>query len=675
MATEIIEKQDRQAGSFILFYSSNMHIKITIGLFLLMLVQSVNGQTRMNRDSLMRLLPGAAEDSNKVLLLINIGQQYEDAEPGKAKEYYKLAGDLSGKINYKLGIIKCITNYTYVLNLEGLFDSSLLLNLKSVDLARQLGDPEYIAKSLFNTGTVYMNKEDYENALKYYLAGQPIFKKLGNEQMDGRTNDLLQNLYMALHQYDKGIEAGEKAVAIARKYNDSILIGQSLTNLGLNYTHTTYSARALRCFKEALLIGERIGNDRMVLAEYFNIADQYLQKGDYGTIQDYYNGALVLAKKLGAHYDQAIATKGLSYYYLYLKDYKKSKALADDGLAISLQYDFKKLAAEMYTQLSNIAYSMQDMPLGEMQAKRARQISDSLLNESVMKTTQELQVKYETQNKETQIKELEADRKVQQLSLKQKSLLNYVLMGAGVMIVLLSALGYRTYKQKQRLQQQRISELETEKQLMAAEAVLKGEEQERSRLAKDLHDGLGGMLSGIKYSLNTIKAGLVMDTDHTHAFERSVDMLDSSIREMRRVAHNMMPESLVAWGLDTALKDFCQEINQSGALEISYQSIGLSDAVTEPSVAISLYRIVQELINNILKHSSAKSAIVQITKRETQLSVTVEDDGHGFDTALLKKASGIGWRNIENRVGFLKGTVDVQSALGKGTSVHIEIIM
>ena len=594
-----------------------MRIKIAIGLLLLLFVQLAIGQTRLNRDSLMRLLPAAAEDSNKVLLLINIGQQYEDAEPGKAKGYYKLAGDLSRKINYKLGIIKCITNYTYVLNVQGLFDSSLLLNLQSVALARQLDDPEYTAKSLFNTGTVYMYKEDYENALKYYLAGQPIFRKLGNEQMDGRTNDLLQNLYMALHKYDKGIETGLKAVAVARKYNDSILLGQSLTNLGLNYTHTTYTARALSCFKEALLIGERIGNDRIILAEYFNIADQYLQDGEYEAIQNYYRDALVLAKKLDAHYDQAVATKGLSYYYLYLKDYEKSKTLADEALALSVQYDYKKLSAEIYTHLSNIAYSLQDMRLGEKQAKRARQINDSLLNESVMKTTQELQVKYETQNKEAQIKELEADQKVQQLSLRQKSILNDVLIGSGVMIVLLSALGYRTYRQKQHLQQQRISELETDKQLMAAEAVLKGEEQERSRLAKDLHDGLGGMLSGIKYSLNTIKAGLDLDTYHTHAFERSIDMLDSSINEMRRVAHNMMPESLVSWGLDTALKDFCNEINRSGALEISYQSIGLENAVTKPTVAITVYRIVQELINNMLKHAAAKSAIVQITKRGT----------------------------------------------------------
>ena len=140
---------------------------------------------------------------------------------------------------------------------------------------------------------------------------------------------------------------------------------------------------------------------------------------------------------------------------------------------------------------------------------------------------------------------------------------------------------HRNYINKQELQQRRITELETEKQLTATEDVLKGEEKERTRLAKDLHDGLGGMLSGIKHSLNAMKGNLVMTPENHQAFERSMDMLDSSIREMRRVAHNMMPEALVKFGLDTALKDFCNDINQSGALQINYQSIGLENIEVE----------------------------------------------------------------------------------------------
>jgi signal transduction histidine kinase len=135
----------------------------------------------------------------------------------------------------------------------------------------------------------------------------------------------------------------------------------------------------------------------------------------------------------------------------------------------------------------------------------------------------------------------------------------------------------------------------------------------------------------------------------------------------------MMPEALVKFGLDTALKDFCNDINQSGALQVSYQSIGLDQGEISQTTAITIYRIVQELINNTMKHAVAKTAVVQLAKSGNQLSLTVEDDGKGFDTATIQQSKGIGWSNIQSRVDFLKGKLDVQSAPGNGTSVFIEL--
>ena len=169
-----------------------------------------------------------------------------------------------------------------------------------------------------------------------------------------------------------------------------------------------------------------------------------------------------------------------------------------------------------------------------------------------------------------------------------------------------------------------------------------------------------------------MKSNLIMTPDNAQAFERSIDMLDSSIKEMRRVAHNLMPEALVKFGLDTSLKDFCSDINQTGALQVSYQSIGLENESIDQTTAIGIYRIIQELINNTLKHAGAKNAIIQLSKSADNITLTVEDDGKGFDTAVLKTATGIGWSNILHRVAFLKGKLDVNAQPGKGTSVLIE---
>jgi signal transduction histidine kinase len=121
------------------------------------------------------------------------------------------------------------------------------------------------------------------------------------------------------------------------------------------------------------------------------------------------------------------------------------------------------------------------------------------------------------------------------------------------------------------------------------------------------------------------------------------------------------------------LKDFCNDVNSTGSLQVTYQSIGIDKMAIEQTTAIAIYRIVQELINNILKHAAAKSAIVQVTKTNETITITVEDDGKGFNTAILQGTKGMGWNNIQSRIEYLKGKVDTRSEAGKGTSVHIEL--
>jgi signal transduction histidine kinase len=630
-------------------------------------------QELMNRDSLLSRLPGAKKDTNVVLLYINIGQQYESNDPEKAKQYYRMARDLSTRLNYTRGIIKYIVNYTFVLNMQGQYDSSLILNLQSVELSRKIKDSGYLAKTLFNTGTSYRNNGQYEQAVQYYEEGKLIFEKFGDIETEAIANDILQVLYSDLKQYTKSIEYGEKSVAVLRSLNSYPSLGRALNNLGLNYSSISEFKKATAVFKEALSLAYQIDDKNLEQTAYLNLGDIYLQQGDYGQMKPFMEKALQLSRQLEIHEGELIALKGLSFYDIYYKNYPAAMLHAKAALAISYQYDFKVQRAKLFTDLSNIAYAMQDIKLGEGYALQSEQLGDSLLNETVQKNTQELEKKYETEKKGIRIKELEADKKIQALSIRQKNTWNYILVAAAITLLVITLLGYRTYRQKQKLQQQRISELETQQQLTATEAVLKGEEQERTRLAKDLHDGLGGMLSGIKYSFNTMKGNLVMTPDNAQAFERSMDMLDSSIKEMRRVAHNMMPEALVKFGLDTALKDFCNDISKSGALQVSYQSIGLENTTIEQTVAVTIYRIVQELINNTMKHAAAKTALVQLTMGDAHLSVTVEDDGKGFDTSILNRSKGIGWSNIQNRVEFLKGTLDVQSENEKGTSVYIEV--
>jgi signal transduction histidine kinase/ligand-binding sensor domain-containing protein len=199
-------------------------------------------------------------------------------------------------------------------------------------------------------------------------------------------------------------------------------------------------------------------------------------------------------------------------------------------------------------------------------------------------------------------------------------------------------------------------------------------EQERNRVAQDLHDGLGGMLSGIKHSLSALNGGMGTSVSNKSIIGNTITMLDSSITELRRVAFNMMPESMLRFGLDASLRDYCYELSATGTVSVAYQSYHVQDWQPDHKAAIGIYRMVQELVTNAIKHSNASQVIVQLIKDGTKLNITVEDNGQGFDTNLLKHSKGMGWVNLANRVAYLKGSVEVNSEPGKGTSIVINCI-
>ena len=350
------------------------------------------------------------------------------------------------------------------------------------------------------------------------------------------------------------------------------------------------------------------------------------------------------------------------------KDYAPAKILLDSSIAISVRANAADALGNAYNTYAKLYFMQNKVKEAEDYAYKYDSLQSVANLNELNFYTGEMEVKYETEKKEAQIE-------LQQKQLRQRSLLNYFLIAGAIALLFILLLTYWNYKNRQKLQQAKIDELENEKHLTATEAVLKGEEQERTRLAKDLHDGLGGMLSGIKYSLSNMKENLIMTPGNAQAFERSIDMLDSSIKEMRRVAHNMMPEMLVKYGLNIALQEYCAEINNSGVVQMNYQPIGMEGVNFEQTVALTIYRIVQELVNNTIKHAAAQNILVQphVSDENKFLSLTVEDDGNSFDTALLKDAKGIGWTNIQNRVEFLKGTIDIKSTPGNGTSILIEI--
>jgi signal transduction histidine kinase len=198
-------------------------------------------------------------------------------------------------------------------------------------------------------------------------------------------------------------------------------------------------------------------------------------------------------------------------------------------------------------------------------------------------------------------------------------------------------------------------------------------EQERIRLARELHDGLGSMLSGIKHSFSSIKNNIHLDNKQDVDFDASIEKLNISIKEIRNISHSMMDaDSLLHNGLVNALRDYCRSLTKPEILKVNFEELALENMVLKDEQTFHVFRIVQELLQNILKHSQATEVIVQLSKNNNELSITVEDNGIGFDNANINAKKGIGFKNIQARLKIINGSIDVRSAINKGTSIYIQ---
>lgn len=648
-----------------------MNGKLLIGIVILFIHNLCSAQSMMNLDSLLNEYASSKTDTSKVLLMINIGQQYESSDPDRAKKYYEEAGKLSEELEYAKGILKYISNYTYVMNMQGDYDKSLDLNLRSVEISKELGDSLALAKCLFNVGTSYQYLNNYEAAVSYYLRGKNIFSSLNNDVLTAKASDILQTLYQKLKRYDKAIELGNEAIFLSRKYALDYELANALTNMSINYNATNEPDKAIVVLTEALSISKKTNNKYLEVSVHLNFSVAFEKKLAFKKMEEHAIMARNLAVELEDVQSTGLAIRLLSAYHLYIMENAEALKLAEASYNIFQENNLDLEKLESLSWLSKVSLVSGNVKEYLEYQKEEKALADQLLNENIQNRILEIEKKYEMKISEAKIALLEDKDQEQQIKLSNRTKLNIALISFILVIFLSAILFYKNFRQKLVIRQKRINELEIEHQLMATEAVLKGEEQERVRVARDLHDGLGGLLSGIKFSFQNMKGEMEIPPENESAYNKGMNMIDNALEEIRRIAHNMMPETLVKFGLDTALKDFCSSIDQKGTVQITYQSIGMENYNLDQSRSVSLYRIVQELVYNCLKHAQANSVIVQLIKNEDGLSLTVEDDGIGFDSKSLKKNKGIGWSNIYSRVNLLKGKLDIQSVPGKGTSVQL----
>ena len=634
-------------------------------LFFLLPFQRSLAQTDPVKDSLLAVFSASKEDTGKVLAAIKLGQYVEYNDLESAKYYYLQAKQLSEKLHYTMGILKYYANYTAVLNIQARFDSALALNLQALQLAREFRNEERLIIAQQNLSATYSYLEDYENALQYLLPSVAYFEKVKNDARLSLIYDNLGVIYRETKQYDKALESHSRALAIARKTGEPYDIANVLTNMGNAYTTLKKYDSALLVMRESLQIAKKEKFDNLIALSTSNIGSLFIKQGRYDSLDFYCEEGLRLTSQTGDSLGMVNNLYGIALAAFFDKDFKKSEEKATLGFGIAQQKNFVEPAQLYADLLSELALIKGDLKGYDRYNRLSMDLAEKFFNGKMQQNVQMLDKKFDTEKKEQQLI-------IQQATISRKNTINYILIGSTVALLLISLLSYRTYTQRRKLQEQKIADLEKEKLLSATRSLLQGQADERSRLAKDLHDGLGGMLSGIKLQLGAMKGNLILSEEHGRTFNNALSKLDESISEMRRVAHNMMPEALVKLGLQQALQDFCDGLSESQPFRINCEFYGLEKRM-QPAVEIVVYRIVQELLTNAVRHSGATSILAQVMRQENDLSITIEDNGKGFDKGTALQGAGL--KNILSRVDYLKGQLDIKTAPGAGTSVHINCVI
>ena len=622
-------------------------------------------------DSITSELKLQMPDSNRAISMMRLAVDFEAVDTAKAYQGYRdaIKFSIEKKLYYQLG--RTYQNQSFLFSTAANYTQAIASLDNAISSYKKSDHPKaklWEANAYSDKANILKTQNEFRSAIEYYLKSVSLLEQLKTGNLVNRYANL-SSIFGDIGEDLKQTEYAQKAVSAAKNEGVRQDLFTAYFILANAYSKQD-STRAAKISLDSarMYFDETENTDNIdILFSYYLISAQVFRNlQQFDSAFYFFRKGYEVSRNHNYSYGKAEAQLQMGEIAILQKKYEDAEKYLLSGIEEAKVINYYGILNEGYKYLSDVYAAMGNHKEAYEYFQKYKEVNDLVINMDSKKYGKELEKKYETEKKDAQLL-------IQHSEIQRKNTINYILIGGATLLLVIFLLSFRNYRQKQKLQQQRINELETEKQLTATEAVLKGEEQERTRLAKDLHDGLGGMMSGIKYSFLTMKRNLIMTPENQQAFERSMDMLDSSIQEMRRVAHNMMPEALLKFGLDTALKDLCSDINQTGALQVNYQSIGMEQDGVDQTTSITLYRIVQELINNTMKHATAINAIVQLSKSEHKLSITVEDDGKGFDTACLPMAKGIGWTNIINRVEFLKGKLDINSQSGKGTSVLIEL--
>lgn len=514
-----------------------------------------------------------------------------------------------------------------------IFDSSALYYHKAIEKIEQRKDTLNLGILLYNLADVYFNNGQIDNARKYAEMGLVLNTRMKN------INDAANNLNLL-----------GRISAMEKKFDSALLF--------YNQAETLY---------------EQCNRPDEIYDLYNNYGDVYLSQKKYDlaikSLNDALKGYMKLDFKKGIAtvlMNKGAANHELRKYGVALKLFDSSFTIAKECGLLQLQSDIAEYIAAAYDSVGNYAKAYEYLTLH-------MELADSVFTLERDKEINKLNIKYETEKRVAENLTLKTENLTKDLELQRSEVQRNTFLFTALAIVIITTflilyLRQRAHKDKI-IAQQQIQRLEEEKKLMAARSLVEGQEEERKRIASELHDGLGVLLSTTRMHFSALK---ISNPENKSLFEKGTKLLEQATTDVRRISHNMMPGLLTKLGLYEAVEDLFENLADNEDLNVTCQITGDQERLPE-NKEIMLYRVIQEMVNNTIKYAQARKLEMKINIQPRILDIFYSDDGIGFNVEEKIESQSIGLKSIHSRISFLNGKVEIDSRPGAGVKYHIEV--
>ena len=712
------------------FFYTKSCIKYTSTIIFLIFINFCTGQNNEVVDSFLKVLEKQSQDTSRVNALNELSWLYLKNNPTQAKKYANEAKLISESLGYQKGRITGMTRLGTIALFEKELDLAEKLYLSILDEENETKNTYGIGRAQNQLGQIYLKKGDGTKSLDFSLKSLDIFETINRKNAAAIVATNIGDIYKVLGQFDKALEYFLKGLQINKKLNNIEGIASSHLNLGALYILTKNHKKAIEYLHYSENAHQGLNNNYQLAKVYNNLGVAYFSEGKTELSLKYYNKSLNLYKGLGTAFTNAKLYNNLGTLYLRknqldlaMEYYQKSistqkhnneitsleaywnvakiffmrgnysKAIEQNLIALDLaeNSNLKLEQLKIVRNLRDCYIRLSNSNLALKYSSRYISLNDEI--ETTYKNAVNLQERYEASQKKTLELEnkkiiLEKDIKLGQASLnrfktesEQKQMINYGLLIVLSLVVFLfiSIIKTSQAKQKERIakEQRRIQELEIkqvlkDKEVESLNNIMDKQQEERQRIAQDLHDRLGSLLSTVKMYFKTSEENIEkIKSINLSQYQMANKLLDEACDEVRKIAHQMSSSVLAKFGLVVALEDFKQILEKSNQIEVEFITHGMEKRL-DKELEVPIYLIIQELINNIIKHAKAKLISIQLVNSKGNLNLTVEDDGVGFDPHATDKM-GMGIKGVYSRAEKLKGKTLIDSTPGNGTTVTINL--